>query len=143
MSYRLNPFTGKFDYFQAGGTADDANRIEVTRIVDGTAVSKYDPVSLISATDVIPTNVDTRNNATCFGVALHNAVIGEEVRILIFGMISDVVFTYPLNAPLYNSIAGALSLVPTTIVGEYFCQVGKSNGTGSILVEPGKPTEVT
>lgn len=126
----------------SGGSADDANRIEVTRTVNGIAVTKYEPVSLVSATDVIPSNVDTRNNATVFGVALHDAAIGEDVRILIFGMITDPVFTYPLNDTLYNSALGPLALIATTIVGEFFCSVGKSNGAGSILVEPGKPTEV-
>ena len=143
MPYRLNPFTGKFDYFQDGGTADDANRIEVTRVVNGLAISKYDPVSLVTATEVVTADVDTKDRATIFGLALHAASPGEDIRILIFGMISDPVFTYPLNDVLYNSSAGPISLVATTIVGEFFTPIGKSNGAGSILVDPGKPTEVT
>lgn len=143
MSYRLNPFTGKFDYFQDGGTADDANRIEVTRVVNGSSIAKYDPVALVTATDVTTASVLTKDLATVFGLALHAADPGEDVRILIFGMVSDAVFTYPLNDVLYNSLAGPISLVATTIVGEFFTPIGKSNGAGSILVDPGKPTEVT
>jgi len=125
------------------GLADDANRIEVTRVVIGGNVSKYDPVSLVTATEVTTSDVDTKDRATVFGVALHSAIVGENVRILIFGIITDVIFTYPLNATLYNSSQGPISTIATTIVNEYFCGVGKSNGAGSILVEPTLPTKVT
>ena len=125
-----------------GGSADDANRIEVTRLVNGSPVSKYDPVSLLTATEVITSNVDTKDKATVFGVALHDAGVGEEVRILIFGMISDPVFTFPLNIPLFQSALGPISSQATTIVGEFFCEIGKSNGVGSILVKPTLPVEV-
>ena len=143
MSYKFNPLSGQLDYYEEGGSADDANRIEVTRKVDGVAVTKYDPVALITATEVIPSNVDTLNNATVFGLALEDAAIGQDVRILIFGIVSDSFFTFPLNDPLFNSVSGAISATATTIVGEFFCQIGKSNGLGSILVDPSKPTEVS
>lgn len=142
MPYKFNPFTSNFDLVQDGGTADDADRIEVTRQVNGGSIAKYEPVALVTANEVATADVDTKDHATVFGLALHAANTGEDIRILIFGMISDPVFTFALNVPLFQSSTGAISATATTVVGEFFCKIGKSNGTGSILVAPQLPTEV-
>ena len=122
-------------------TADDANRLVVVRIADG-AIALNDPVYLVTNDTVSTAGVSTRQEATVFGIALEAANDGDALRVLIFGNHADPSFTFTLNAPLFNSALGPISTQSTTIVGEFFCRIGKSNGPGSIFVSPEAPTEV-
>ena len=142
MSFKFNPFTGTFDLVneEAAGSLS-SERLEVDRVATG-AIAIYDPVSLVSSTNVSTSGVSSDSSARVFGIALSAANNGETLTILMFGNIEDPAFTFALNKSLFQSLAGPISDQSTTIVGEFFCLVGRSNGTGSIFVNPGIPTEV-
>lgn len=118
-----------------------AERLEVTRTAVG-AIPLYSPVRLVTADTVSVANVDTRINATVYGIAIESKLTGEDVKILLMGNLEDPSFTFGLNDGLFQSAAGPISDQSTTIVGEFFCRIGKSNGTGSIFVNPELPIEV-
>lgn len=122
-------------------SSDAATRLQTTRIASE-PITELTPVSLSSATEVFTANTSSRDRATVMGVALNSANVGEVVTILIYGYLSDPLISFPLNVPLFNSSTGAVSQQATTIVGEFFCEVGRSNGNNSVLVDPKLPVEV-
>lgn len=142
MSWKLNPFTGKPQYVET--SADEslsAKRLEIDKLATG-SVAFLDLVTLVSTTHVETSNVDTKQNATVFGLALNAAIDGELVRVLLFGHFEDVSLTFALNESLFQDASGSLTSIATTIVGEYWSRVGRSYGPGSIFIDPEAPIEV-
>lgn len=118
-----------------------AERLEVSRIAVG-AVLQFSPVRLVTKDSVEVANVDTLAKATVYGVALTTVANGESVSILLMGNLEDPSFAFGLNVGLFQSALGPISAQSTTIVGEFYCRIGKSNGAGSIFVQPEVPVEV-
>lgn len=143
MSWKLNPFTGSYQYSNDRTSQESlsANRLEIDKIATG-AVGYLQLVTLISPTNVSISNVDNRENATVFGMALNDAVDGEVVRILLFGHYDDALLAFGLNESLFQDKDGNLTTVATTIVGEHWSRVGRSYGDGSIFISPESPIEV-
>jgi len=119
-----------------------AKRLEITRVAAG-AITKFAPVRLDVSNEAWTAGVSSEIEATVIGVALNDAAIGEDVLILLFGNLEDVTFTHALSILLFQSSVGPISENATTIVGEWFCIIGKSNGTGAIFINPEAPVEVT
>jgi len=142
VSWKLNPFTGKPQYVET--SADEslsAKRLEIDKIATG-SVDFLDLVTLISTTNVKTSSVDTKQNATVFGLALNSAINGAVVRVLLFGHLEDVSLSFALNESLFQNSLGKLTGTATTIVGEYWSRVGRSYGSGSIFIDPEPPIEV-
>lgn len=119
-----------------------AERLERTRVAAG-AITKFDPVRLNLSNEVLTASVISEAEATVFGVALNDAALGEDCLVLLFGSLEDVSFAFDLSVGLFQSALGPISNQSTTIVGEWFCRIGKSNGTGAIFINPEAPVEVT
>lgn len=143
MSWKLNPFTGGYQYSSDESAEESlsANRLEINKIATG-PVGYLQLVTLISTTNVSISGVDSRENATVFGLALNSAIDGEVVRILLFGHYDDPLLTFGLNESLFQDMNGDLTTVATTIVGENWARVGRSYGDGSVFISPESPVEV-
>lgn len=149
MSYKLNPFTGEFDYFEE----KQNERLETTRTV-ATPVSYGDPltfygdaglyyggsaniaqfqlVTAVSSTEVILSSNLNAGTAKVLGIALEAGTSGDDIRILLFGLLEDPFFAFPLNDNLYLDNTGNIVNVEPTTPGEYITEIGYSLGTGSI-----------
>ena len=142
MSYVFNPFTGSFESASAGQSSSTVSeRLEVIRTANEN-ILKYQPVSLINSVEVVISDVSSNSLSSVYGIALNDALATNPVTILLFGNLDDPLFNFPINTLLFQSSAGLITDQSTTIVGEFFCSIGKSGGNGSIFIDIGVPTEV-
>lgn len=82
------------------------------------------------------------SDASVLGVALEDASVGEEVEILILGIMSDVLFSgFAVNALLFlDSSGGITDEKPSTLPKKYLTIIGKSLGGTEILVNVSTPS---
>lgn len=90
----------------------------------------------------ISSNNTTLDEAFVLGMALQDKALGEKVDVLILGVVNDPIFSaLALNKQLYLDINGALTDdVPTVLGGAlYATPIGRALGSGSVLVNIGRP----
>lgn len=83
----------------------------------------------------------TYEEATVIGVTLTAATLGNQVEVLLFGLLEDASFTFPNNVPLFLTAGGTIT-DSAPVAGEFFVRIGRSQGTGAIFVDIEEPTEL-
>lgn len=110
----------------------------------GEALSEGDFVSLSDADTCVKCGVANEQSASVIGVCLSNSAQGQQASIQIAGIYqNDRFLAIPYGETVFQAVNGEISTQRTTIVGEFFCRTGKSYGSGSILIRPEEPIEVS
>ena len=137
MSFKFNPTTGQFDYYN-GST--DAKRLTEIKIADG-PIGALSLVTATSDTNVInATDNSTYSNAIVLGVSLTSATIGGLVEILMMGKLEDPFFTYAVNDILFLGQNGVITNIPPSLpLSTHSTTIGYSLGSGSIFLNIEKP----
>lgn len=75
------------------------------------------------------------------GITLQAGTLGNEIKVLTFGILEDSFFNFPLNIPLYLGMSGTItSDVPTSGMS---VRIGHSLGSGAIYLQVQRPTILT
>jgi hypothetical protein len=98
-----------------------------------------------------PTNVSLANNdllsrdAVVLGVAVNSALAGEQVVILLMGVLSNTAYSIvTLNTLLFLDVAGGITDVrPVAPAAKYLTSVGKSLGGNSIFIQISDPRKLS
>ena len=141
MGYKWNPFTGTLDYVaDAAITVEDALSAK-TLILEKIASEN---VSALKAL-YLDTNTTCRHasnvseiEGTVIGIALNSAIIGGNVRILVFGLLDDPFFNFTLNDRIFLGTNG--ELINYQPVSGVLTGIGYGLGSGSIQISIDKPT---
>lgn len=144
MSLTYNPITGQFNNSSSGSTVvESTKRLQVVKTANEDLVIG-DSVKMDDANSCSKSGVDTRENASVVGLCVSDALSGEDVTILLLGLIDNPVFlSIPFGVSVFQNNSGGVTINATTIVGEFWTRIGKSYGNGVILVGPEEPVEVT
>ncbi len=109
----------------------EAKRLSITKKathnISALKVLKFDSSDYVS----YATSNTTFEDATAIGISLTAATTGNDVEILLFGVLEDPFFSFPVNAGVYLTTSGGLSDTPP--VSGYLSKVGNSLGTGAIF----------
>lgn len=101
-----------------------------------------DVVKADSDTHVSLSSFDlTLDSATSLGVAITSGNIGDNIIIMILGVVTLPVFNiFTVNSILFLDSLGAISDVRP--INGYLTTIGKALGGGSIMVQVGNPTKL-
>lgn len=137
MSFKFNPISGKFDYYNE---STDAKRVTDLKTAD-VAMSALTFVTATSDTNISKAiNNGTFSEATVLGMTLSVAPLGGDVEILMFGKIKDPFFTYPVNTLLFLSTNGTITdVAPSLPLATHSTEIGHSLGNGAIFLNINKP----
>ena len=138
MSYKFNPITGKFDYYN---DIDAVKRLEELKTLDNT-ISALKIVTATSDNNVnIATSDDTYEAASSMGVLLNAGTTGTQRAILLFGKLTDNSFSFPVRSILFLGKGGAITdIAPDIASGDtHLTVIGYSLGGNSIFVNIEKP----
>lgn len=118
-----------------------AAAIAVSRIANET-ISRGEFVYSVNTTNVgLAVNNDTQERAMVLGVAMNNALFGEQVLVLLIGAVTDVAFNgLSINRPLYLNVSGGVT--DTKPVTGYLVPVAKSVGSNTIFVSVSYPIKL-
>jgi len=116
-------------------------KLGVTRIASED-IAQFSLVRLVSSTHVANGSSDTELESKISGIALNAALTGENVDFVMFGIIEDASFVFPLLAKLFLQSNGTLGLVPPSAVGQFIVVTGESLGTGAVFVNIQEPEEI-
>lgn len=121
-----------------GAGGDSAQRLEK----NFTALEVISALKLVKA-DGIGTILKGFNNGTyedakILGVSLNALSVGAVGPVLLFGLLEDPFFNFPINAPLYLGLDGEITLTPPAS-GVYTVIVGKGIGPGAIFIDIQEP----
>jgi len=105
-------------------------------------ISKLDVIKLDSNTHCSRADFSSYANATSIGIALNQAVAGNKVDILLFGVLDDPGLNFPLNDLLFLSSSSTITNIATSVSGQFHVEVGKSLGAGSMFVSFTTPQEI-
>lgn len=84
----------------------------------------------------------TYGDATVIGVASNSALVGEDVTIVIMGVIVDSIFNiFPVNTQLFLDIDGAMT--DGRVLSGFSTLVAKSLGNGSIFITVREPQRMS
>ncbi len=121
--------------------AAPASSLQLTRIAQE-AITKGDNVYSVSNTHVGVADYNlTLAKAMVLGVAANDALAGENVLVVVLGVINDSIFNiFAVNRPLYLDAAGGMTDEKPT--AGYLVPVGKSLGSGYIIINPGYPSRL-
>jgi hypothetical protein len=103
------------------------------------AITQFDLVNLDSQNTGVVAGVDNYNDAVVAGLSLDNAAIGQQFRIVVFGVFEDPSFNYTVNSPLFLDTDGTITDTPISTVGKFLTKIGKSYGTGAIFIDINDP----
>lgn len=148
MAWKYNPLTLKLERVTTA-TVDYANetvgaslKVEIEKIANEDLVIG-DPVKMDDDNSCSKPNVNSEANASVVGLCTSTALTGSIVKIQISGVFTNSIYnSLPFNSPVFQTSGGGLGINPTSIVGEFWCRVGKSYGNGSVLIRPEEPVEV-
>ena len=106
--------------------------------------------SLVSASVAVPGQVlissptSDANLATVLGLALQSKLQGEVVEVLVMGIFASPSFaSFPVNAQLFLEVGGLITGDrPTAPSRNYLTNVGKSLGSGEVLINPSNPIKL-
>jgi len=99
-------------------------------------------IRLETSSTVSKATIDSYTNAKVIGIALNDGVMGEKIRILLFGVAEDASFTFAINEPLFLQSDSTIGLTAPIASGEFITEVGQSLGTGSIFINVSNPIEI-
>lgn len=123
---------------QQATSAETAQRLVITRTA-AEGISKFRLVTAFSSTEVRPAwRDDTYERASVLGMALNAANTGEEVSILVFGVVELTGGGFTINEPLFLGKYGVVS----EIVSEdavHSVRIGKAIGSNQIFLSIESP----
>ena len=122
-----------------------ASSVQLVRVADET-IAIGDVVMATSDTNVaLATNDGTVQQATVLGIATSAANTGQNVTVVLMGIVTNALFNaFALNAPLFLDVDGAITDDrPTAPAANFLTVIGKSLGSGSILVSIGQPNQLS
>lgn len=129
--------TGTIDpSFIPASVNDKATKLVVDRTAQ-LVVSEGELVRAIGTSKVQPADANTTaSDATVLGLALNDALVGENVSVLVLGIVSDPSYSvFPINSQLFLDLDGAITDDrPTQPSRKFLTEVGKSLGNGEILI---------
>jgi len=96
-------------------------------------ISAMKLVYLTSPTEVGVGSSTTYEKALIAGVALNAASTGQDVEVLMFGLVADAVFSYSVNEVLFLSSSGSITNVAP--VTGYSVIIGKGLGAGNGFIK--------
>ena len=102
-------------------------------------IAKFDLVTLFDETRVKKAGIDSYLDAVVAGVAINSANIGQDVEFIIFGVIEDPSFSFPIKEPLFLNSTGNITNTPHSTSGKFLSKIGKSYGNGAIFIELNDP----
>ena len=139
MGYTINPFTGSFQ--RTSTSAISATKLKITRIAQE-AITVSEVVKAFSSTQCALATGDTiKADAMVLGIADNSAAIGEDVDIILLGVVTDAIFSvFTLNDPLFLDEDGGITNVKRT--SGFHVAVGKSLGGNDILFQSSLPTVI-
>lgn len=114
------------------------SKFSLTRIAHEN-ISRFDLVTLFSQTEVKKANADSYADAVVAGVAINNANAGQDVEFIVFGIIEDPSFNFPIKEPLFLSETSTITNTAITDVGKYLSKIGRSYGSGAVFVDINDP----
>ncbi len=122
-------------------SAGSASILTISRTAK-TAIEAGDAVRAFDNTSIMPATQDaTVKEAMVFGIALGAGAANTQVEVAVMGIVVNQIYSiFPANTVLYLDVTGAISDErPTT---GYLTAVGKSLGSGAIMVQIGLPTKL-
>lgn len=102
-------------------------------------INQFDMVRLVSSTHIAKGTSSNSTGAKISGIAMNSAIAGNQVTVVMFGIIEDASFTFPLLSKLFLQSDGTLGLVAPSLSGEYVVASGESLGTGAIFIKIEEP----
>lgn len=115
----------------------------VTNKIAEENIFEFDLVYISTSGKVkVATNDGNINESFVLGMALRDTIIGDNVDVLIFGIIKDSMFNaFALNRSIYLDVSGGLTdEVPLYGSGAlYSTPIGRSLGNGEVLINIGRP----
>lgn len=148
MSWKYNPLTLKLERISTaivnydGETVDASLKVEIEKTANEDLIIG-DVVKMDSDTHCSKTNITSNEAASAIGICTSNALTGNIVKIQIAGVfVNSRYSSIPYNSPVFQDALGDLTINATSIIGEFWCRVGKSFGNGAILIRPEEPVEV-
>lgn len=120
----------------------DAQRLSKTFVAgEAIAVNKFVRIGA-GQECFIATNNGTFSDAKVRGIALNAGAIGENIEVLLFGLLEDPAFNFILNDPFFLGTNGDAVQTPPVTVGEFVVELGESLGTGAIFTDLKTPVEI-
>jgi len=105
-------------------------------------VVKLECIRMDSQTTVRTATNDTYTNAKVTAVALNSGNTGALITCLLFGILEDPSFNFPMNEPLFLQDNGTIGITAPTTVGKFITDIGYSLGTGAIFINIKNPIEI-
>lgn len=102
-------------------------------------ISQFDLVRLVSNNEVAKGSSDSADEAKISGIALNSASAGEDVTFVMFGVVEDNSFNFPLLSKLFLQSNGTLGTTAPSTSGQYVVASGESLGTGAIFIKIEEP----
>jgi hypothetical protein len=112
--------------------------LTIRKRCDG-AISAMKLVRGLSDIDIQIANLSDWDSATVLGMTLQAGQDKEFVDVLLFGNYEDPYFNFPVNAPLYLSGNGEISITPPEGHDTYQTYIGYGLGAGGIFLRPRNP----
>lgn len=119
-----------------------ASSVQLSKIASEDIVSG-ECVAAVNDTDVkLADYSGTLDDALVFGVAMSSATTGQPVNIMILGLLYDSGYSvFPVNSVLYLDVAGTIT--DTRQTTGYLTSIGKSLGSGYVMVQIGLPSKLS
>jgi len=143
MGWRFNPFTSNFDFVDSSTSiVDSATKLKIIRIASE-AILSQDVLRAFSPTHcALATGDSSVDQAIVLGIADNDAAIGENVDIILLGVVTSTDFSiFTLNAPLFLDIDGGIT--DTKRTSGYHAVIGDSLGGNDIMFRPEKPIKIS
>lgn len=118
-------------------TPDTSTKLAIRKIC-GEDMSRLRAVSLVDSDTIFLSDKDTR--PVVDGLLIEDGLTGERKTVVMFGIVEDVSFGWPLKATLYLGDNGVITTTfPTS---GYMVVIGKSLGNGAIFIDIQEPEAV-
>ena len=117
---------------------ESVSKLGLTRIAVED-IDAFEMVRLVSSTHVAKGSNSNANGSKISGIALNSASTGGEVTFVMFGVVEDASFSFPLLSKLFLQGDGTLGTTVPVSSGEYVVASGESLGTGAIFIKIEEP----
>ena len=105
-------------------------------------INQFDIVRLVSSELVAKGSSNSSSEAKVQGIAMNSGDTGDDINFIMFGVIEDPAFSFPLLAKLFLSTTGTITTTPPIASGQYVVSLGESLGTGAIFIKIEEPEAI-
>lgn len=130
MPLRFNFINNSFDFIP--DQSDSAKRLEVIKIA-GESFSALKLVRLVDSESVLLADKAIYDNSIVLGVSLNAASIGNDVTVLVYGILEDPFFNFSPNELLFLGDNGEITNI-NSLSGNRTI-IGHGLGAGAIMVK--------